>query len=37
MDMDKENIENQSAVSGASVGHTVEVPSSSLAEVGLDQ
>ena len=40
--MDKENIENQSpvglsAVSGPSVGHTVEVPSSSLSEVGLGQ
>ena len=40
--MDKENIENQSpvglsAMSGPSVGHTVEVPSSSLAEVGLGQ
>ena len=37
--MDKENIENQSqaalsSVSGPSVGHTVEVPSSSLQEAG---
>ena len=40
--MDKENIENQSqaglsAVSRPSVGHTVEVPSSSLQEVGPGQ
>ena len=40
--MDKENIENQSpvglsAMSGPSVGHTVEVPSSFLSEVGLGQ
>ena len=40
--MDKENIENQSpvglsAVSGPSVGHTVEVPSSSLQDIGLGQ
>ena len=40
--MDKENIENQSpvglsAVSVPSVGHTVEVPSSSLQDIGLGQ
>ena len=40
--MDKENIENQSTVGvsgvpGPSVGHTVEVPSSALTEVGLGQ
>ena len=40
--MDKENIENESpvglsAMSGPSVGHSVEVPSSALTEVGLGQ
>ena len=40
--MDKENIENESpvglsAVSGPSVGHSVEVPSSALTEVDLGQ